>query len=217
MKIVQLFLFAFALTTFAAYDSAAMNFSPGNYEIKNWMELPGGGSGWVQKQLQYLTEDDILSKLYRVPERDCETLSRKIIGDTLIFEYRCKSGGMEGISGSLTFSGESFEGAMFYKSGTGEMKVGMRGKRVGDAPESKPLPTTAQELNEIDNIIRNRWNRMNSYLKQGNIDKALEFFHPYVRKKQSVLFQKLESELPRIVAAYSEFNRVEINNGSSPK
>jgi pentatricopeptide repeat protein len=210
MKIARLFLLTFFLTTFAVGESAATNFSPGNYEIRNWIELPGGGSGRAEKQLQYLTEEDIISKLYG--DSGCETLSRKIIGDNLSFEYKCNSGGIEGISGSITFRGDSFEGALLYKNGKSEMKVGVRGKRIGDTPESRPLPTTAQKLDEIDKVLRSKWDAMNSYLKQGNFDKALEYFHPYVRKKYSMLFKELGGKMPHIVAAQSEFNRVEIND-----
>jgi hypothetical protein len=142
----------------------------------------------------------------------CETLSRRIIGDNLSFEYKCNTGGIEGISGSITFRGDSFEGALRYKNSTGEMKVAVRGKRIGDTPESKPLPTTAQNLGEIDKVLRNKWDAMNSYLKQGNFDKALEYIHPFMRKKYSVLFKELGGKMPHIVAAQIEFNRVEIND-----
>jgi hypothetical protein len=210
MKIARLFLLTFFLTTFAVSESAAINFSPGNYEIRNWIELPGGGSGRAEKRLQYLAEEDFISKLYGNP--GCETLSRKIIGDNLSFEYKCNSGGIEGISGSLTFRGDSFEGTLLYKNSKGEVKVGVRGKRIGDTPESKPLPTTPQRLSEIDKVLRNKWDTMISCLKQGNVDKALEHFHPFVRKKQSVLFKELGREMPRIAAAQIEFNRIEIDD-----
>ena len=92
------------------------------------------------------------------------------------------------------------------------MKAGVRGKRIGDTPESKPLPTTSQELNEIDKVLRNKWDTMNSYIKQGNIDKALELFHPSKRKKQAFIFQEVKSELPSSVTEQIEFNRIEIND-----
>jgi hypothetical protein len=210
MKTVQPLLLTVILMTFAVNDSAAINFNPGNYEIKNWIELPCGGSTWGEKQLQYLTEDDIISKLFS--ESGCETLSRKIIGDNLIFELKCNFSGIEGISGSLTFMGDSFEGTLLYKNSKGEMKVGMRGKRIGDTPESKPLSTPSQKLNEIDKVLRNKWRTMISYIKQGNFDKAIELFHPLKRKDQSLIFQALKSELPKIVSEQIEFNRIRIND-----
>lgn len=210
MKTVQLLLLTFFLTVFTADDSEAINFNPGNYEIKNWIELPGGGSGWGEKQLQYLTEDDIISKLFS--ESGCETLSRKIIGDNLTFELKRNFSGIEEISGSLTFMGDSFVGTLLYKNNKGDMKIGMRGSRIGDTPESKPLPTTAQKLNEIDKVLRNKWSTMISYLRQGNFDKALELFHPLKRKDQSLIFQALKSEWPKIVAEQIEFNRIQIND-----
>lgn len=206
MKTVQLLLLTFLLTVFVVNDAPAINFNPGNYEIKNWIELPGG-SGSGERQLQYLTENDIISKLFS--ESGCETLSRRIIGDNLTFELKC---GIEVISGSLTFMGDSFEGTLLYKNSKGEMKVGMRGRRVGDTPESKPLPTTSEKLNEIDKILRNKWSTMILYLKQGNLDKAMELFHPLKRKDQSLIFQALKSELPKIVAEQIEFNRIIIND-----
>jgi hypothetical protein len=211
MKAIQILLLTFFLTTFAVNDSSAINFKPGNYEIKNWIELPGGGSSKAEEQLQYLTENDIISIWGN--ESGCETLSRNITGDNLTFELKCNFSGIEGISGNFTFRGDSFEGTLFYKYSKGdEMKIGMRGKRVGDTPESKPLPTTAEKLNEIDKVLRNKWSTMISYLKQGNLDKALELFHPFKRKDQLLIFQALKSELPEIVAKQIEFNRIKIND-----
>ena len=64
MKIVQTLLLTFCLITFGVNDATAINFNPGNYEIKTWIELPDGGSGMGKKQLHYLKEDNIISKMY---------------------------------------------------------------------------------------------------------------------------------------------------------
>jgi hypothetical protein len=210
MKTIKPLLLTFFVIAFAVNDSSAINFNSGNYEIKTWVEIPGGGSALGDRQIQYLTEDDIKSKLFS--ELGCETLSRKIIGDNLNIELKCNSGKIERMSGSLTFMGDSFEGTLLYKNSDGELKVGVRGKRIGDTPESKPLPTTSDKLNEIDRVLRHKWSTMVSYIKQNNFEKALELFHPLQRKERSLIFQELKSEWPKIVAEQIEFNQIKINN-----
>lgn len=66
MKTVQLpLLVILFLIVLTVKDSSATNFNPSNYEIKNWLEVPGGGSIWGERRLQYITKDDLFTQLGR--------------------------------------------------------------------------------------------------------------------------------------------------------
>lgn len=213
MRIVQTFTLTFLLTVIAFGISAAISLNPGNYEIKNWIELPSGGSSKVERRVDYISGDGKeLSKLYS--ESGCEVLFKNETDSALAFELKCNNSGMERILGNFTFMGDSFEGSFLYvyKKGSGKMKVGMRGKRIGGTPESKPQRISAKKLDETDEELRRLWSTMISYAGNGNFDKALELFHPIKRKDQAVIFKELKNEWPRLIKEQIEFRRVDIND-----
>lgn len=214
MRLAQILLLAFLLSAFTIGASATQNFNPGNYEIMNWIELPDGGSTKIERHIEFLPKE-FVSVVYKI--EGCKLLSKKTTGNTLSFESKCDPkiySGMDRISGSFTFMGDTYEGTFIYKSAQGEMKVGIRGKRIGDTPESKPLPTSEDKLNEIDTTLRGIWSKMISYISNGDFEKALKLFHPLVREQRATIFEALKDKWPTIVKDQIEFKRNNINDES---
>jgi hypothetical protein len=69
--------------------------------------------------------------------------------------------------------------------------------------------------NDIDNLLRDKWNLMTSYLKQGNEEKALELIHPFERKDYAIMFQALRGQMPQIMATQIELRRKKIEDNNA--
>jgi hypothetical protein len=52
-RIIVLLIMLFATKAFA------VNFNPGNYEVTNWMEIPGQGRVNEEKHVECITENDL--------------------------------------------------------------------------------------------------------------------------------------------------------------
>jgi hypothetical protein len=63
---------------------------------------------------------------------------------------------------------------------------------------------------DIDTLLRDKWNLLNSYLKKGNEEKALELMHPLARKDYAIMFQALRNQMPQIILTEIDFKRKEI-------
>jgi hypothetical protein len=211
VKAFHLIILLLILAAAAPDDARALSLKPGNYEITHWIELPGGGSSKLESEQEYFDGTGIPTKMTSV--EGCERVSEHIDGNILTYELKCKSSPIEKISGRFTFKGDSFEGTLIYLDKRGEnMRVGMRGKRIGDSPESSPMPTSSEKLDQIDQLLRKKWAEMIAYIRTGDFDKALVLFHPYVRKKQAEIFQVLKSEWPQIVDTQVDFRRKSIDD-----
>jgi Domain of unknown function (DUF4124) len=65
-------------------------------------------------------------------------------------------------------------------------------QKIESAPEtSQERDLSPQEKENIDREIRSTWNGMKKALKKGNINKAVEYFHPSSRKQYRRMFQEL--------------------------
>ncbi len=207
----QLFVLLLLLTAVAPGDVRAFNLQPGNYEITHWIELPEGGSSKLESELEYFEGGDLWSKMTK--NSGCELISEHIEGNTQNFELKCKSKPIEKILGRFTFKKDSFEGTFIYFDNRGEnMRVGMRGKRIGDTTESKPMPTSNEKLDQIDHLLRNQWKEMTACIRAGKLDKALGFFHPHVRKKQAEIFRAIRKEWPNMLKNQVDFRRKSIDD-----
>jgi len=126
----------------------------------------------------------------------------------------CKSNGIEKVFGNVTFAGDAFEAKFVYRGNNDkyEMKVGMRGKWIGDTPSSMPQPTSKKELTEIDKELRRIWSSMLACLKKEDFKNALELFHPHERKKQAEIFEELKGKWSAIVEDVVELRLDLIDN-----
>ena len=136
MKTIQSIMILFFLIIFGVGESLAISFKEGNYEITNWMEIPGKGRGKEEKINQCLTENDLGWKMYR--EAPCKLVSESTSGNTLNWEFKCDDSSINEISGSITYFGDSFAGTLIYRNfHGGKLTVGIRGERTGDCQRSK--------------------------------------------------------------------------------
>jgi len=191
-------------------NAFAINLAAGDYEIKNWVESPEGGSGNVQKHVEHF-EDPEADFWKRFTNERCKVLSKSMTGNTYTFELACEFP-PPSISGRFTFNGNSFEGKLRYGYKTGVMTVGMRGKKIESGAGSNP--SSAEKLADTDKKIQELWNRMKSYLASGDIDKALELFHPDMRKKWRTVFgeAKKQGELLKMVEDMADLTMIRIDD-----
>jgi hypothetical protein len=66
--------------------------------------------------------------------------------------------------------------------------------------------------NHTDSLLRDKWNLLTSYLRQGNEEKALELIHPTERKNYAIMFQALRNQMPQIVSTEIDFKLTEIRD-----
>ncbi|HDH11841.1 MAG TPA: hypothetical protein ENG83_06555 [Nitrospirae bacterium] len=65
---------------------------------------------------------------------------------------------------------------------------------------------------DLDKQLRNKWNLMITYLKEGNKEKALELIDPFTRKDYAVMFEALKDQMPQIVSTPVDFKLIEIRD-----
>jgi len=70
-----------------------------------------------------------------------------------------------------------------------------------------------QNQEKIDNLLRTKWNSVNTYLSSGNITKALSFFTASSKERYSAIFNQLASIMPNILTTFTEFKTIEIGDG----
>jgi hypothetical protein len=111
--------------------SFAINFNPGNYEVTNWMEIPGQGRMNEERHVECITEKDLKMGGYK--ESGCTLLSENASGNTIKLEFKCHFSGVDKVSSDITYSGDSFNGTLTYSNDNGSnLNIGIRGKRVSD-------------------------------------------------------------------------------------
>ena len=68
---------------------------------------------------------------------------------------------------------------------------------------------------EMDALLRSKWEGMKVALGQGNISEALNYFIEDSRDEYREIFELLASQLPGLVSTMSEINMVEIKGNSA--
>lgn len=78
---------------------------------------------------------------------------------------------------------------------------------------SDSVTITAISMEKIDNLLRSKWNSINSNLANGNIPAALNSFHSTSKENYQAIFDEVGPQLPTIIASHREFNTVRIEEG----
>ncbi len=127
-----------------------VDMEPGEWQITTTVKVEGLPEGSPmpselppQVVERCLTLEDLVPK--PGPEQEgCEIAEQKVIGDTVKWEMTCDApeGGAQGRgTGTITYSGDSFEGAFIMKmeleegGGTTTLTSRLEGKRLGDCEE----------------------------------------------------------------------------------
>lgn len=181
MKYMPRIALAILFAVITVGNAFAINLSPGDYEIINWVESAKNGTGRVQGKVEHIGEHVTFS------QETCKVVSNKVVGDTVKFELACKFQPL--ISGQFTFNGDSFEGKFSYLYKTNAMTVGMRGTQIKPATEKPSVRVDP----EIDKKLQELWNRMKTYMSKADIDNALKLCHPDVRKHHREYLEALQA------------------------
>jgi len=72
---------------------------------------------------------------------------------------------------------------------------------------------TVQNQAKIDNLLRTKWNSVNTCLSNGDITKALSFFTASSKDKYSAIFNQLVSTMSSIQATFTEFRTIDVGDG----
>ena len=115
----------------------SLDFTPGKWQITNWIELPDGRQARKESSTECLTETNFLP--FGCDEQDCEDVNSQIIGNKVSFAYRIRwDNNSLNVKGIFNYSGNKFEGTMFYvyeNNAYDSMKIVMNGELVGDCSE----------------------------------------------------------------------------------
>jgi len=127
-----------------------VDMQPGQWQITTTVKIEGLPAGSPmpsepppQVVERCLTLDDLVPKPGE-GQPGCKVTEQKIIGDTVKWEVACDApeGGAQGRgTGTITYSGDSFEGAFIMKmqleegGDTATMTSRLEGKRLGDCEE----------------------------------------------------------------------------------
>ena len=86
--------------------------------------------------------------------------------------------------------------------------VGPDGETYGDR-----VTVTVINQEKIDNLMRAKWNSINTQLSKGNIASALTYFHPIAKDKYEAIFDEIKPQLPVILATHRELILVRVREG----
>lgn len=211
-----------------ARNRRAVNFVPGNYEVKNWMEIPGRGRGKYERQVVCLSEHN-----YKWPndkDSGCTLVSEDSSGDTIKWESKCNgSYGMTGLSGTITYLGDSFNGFLYYHGAAEKsLKVGVSGARIGDCSEGRAVSTTSRtaslryqkgsgEFVALERQLIKSWNLMKEQLGKGRIESALSYFLQSSRSSFRTQFAAVQGDLPKMANDLGSPRLVEVIEESFAK
>lgn len=122
--------------------SAAPNMKEGLWEITMKMEMPGMPAGMQPQVMQQcITRKDLEDPRKTTPGNDptgnrCQVTDHKVQGNTASWNMACKGEGAMTGSGTVTYSGTSYQGTsrMTMKQGgqVQTMTMHYSGKRIGD-------------------------------------------------------------------------------------
>ena len=65
---------------------------------------------------------------------------------------------------------------------------------------------------DTDQQLRDKWNAMTSFLKEGNTKKALELIHPATRNNYAIMFQAIKDKLPQIISTEIDLKVIRIQD-----
>ena len=113
---------------------AGPNMKEGLWEITTKVEIPGMPFAMPPRTYtQCITKEDLIPQK---PERsqECEMISRKIVGDTVLWTMECQTPeGTAVMNGKVTYKGETFDGETKMKTPDGtEITHHISGRRIGE-------------------------------------------------------------------------------------
>jgi len=114
------------------------NMQEGLWEITSSMEMPGMPAMPPMKHTQCLTRKDMVPQSQE-KNQDCKITQTGQSGNTVTWSMKCSGevGAMEG-TGKVTYSGDTFQGAMTMsmpapeQGGKMQMTQQMKGRRIGN-------------------------------------------------------------------------------------
>lgn len=131
-KIIVALLIVF---TMVSLSFAGPDMKEGKWEITMKMEMPGMPMEMPPfTHTQCLTQKDFVpdSSQQQQQSPDCEKVNVKTSGNTVTWSTKCNSGNGDAMgSGSITYSGKTFNGTMKVKQGAMVMTTHMKGKYIG--------------------------------------------------------------------------------------
>ena len=115
---------------FLAFNSASGGQSS-EWEISTTMEIPGMPFALPPSTLRHCLDD------YGLPyqsgdNEECETISKKVSGDTITWQISCmgEDGRVE-MQGTTRYSGDTMDTRVQMTGGQGDMAMHMTGRRLG--------------------------------------------------------------------------------------
>jgi len=140
--VMMAFIVVFALSLVGGTAAfAEPNMQEGNWDIKGEMKIEGLPFPMPPVSINYttcLTKKDMVPQ-QKQKDQECTPVSSKTEGDTVTWVMKCKDkhGSTTESTGSVTYTGTSFNGSMKNvttdkKGSQSTSKMDMSGKRVGD-------------------------------------------------------------------------------------
>jgi len=160
--------------------------------------------------------------MYR--ESDCELLSESTQGNTISWEFKCGYNGVDTVSGSITYFGDSFNGVMMYRNDKGNLKIGLSGNRIGNCAESKKKETAEEGSRSeaekepekdpaIEAEIREVWRQYNAALARNDAVSAANYIALRERGGCLETFVALGNKLNQLNNENEEFEIDYIRDG----
>lgn len=128
-------LFALSITSLSAQAGDHPQ-KPGNWEVSMQMEIPGMPFKMPAIKTQVcVTQADLDDPNSAVPKdknnKDCKVTESKVDGDTVSWKMVCTGKNKGEGDGEMTFSDDSYEGHMRFKTEDSEMTTKYKGKYLG--------------------------------------------------------------------------------------
>lgn len=131
----KLALFAMGLLIAGSAFAADHPQKPGKWQIKMQMEIPGMPMKMPPVNTEVcLTEEDIANPQKAVPndpKSDCKVGDYKVAGNKVTWTIDCPKQKMKG-EGEITYSGDSYSGAMNMNVDGQAMAIKYSGKHLGE-------------------------------------------------------------------------------------
>lgn len=111
--------------------ASAAHAKSSEWEISTTMEIPGMPFAMPPNTFRHCMDDQGVPYQQSEDEK-CETLSKKVSGNTVSWKIRCQ--GKEGASemnGVTTYSGNTMESKVSMRSDEGDVSMHMTGKKLG--------------------------------------------------------------------------------------
>ena len=109
---------------------------PGRWEVTMQMEMPGSPAKMPEmKSTQCVTPEQVkdpANSLPSGPGKDCKVSDYKQSGNTVTWKMTCAGAQPSTSTGELTFTDDTYTGAMKTNMAGNEMTMKLAGKRLGD-------------------------------------------------------------------------------------